>query len=318
MSKYTGRDIKIGIGKESSRGTPVAASFWIPRSTLDFENKAETIVDDQGYGVLEDSVDVKVVSKWAEGSLNGMVRDKAIGLFLLNVIGGVSSTPTGSQYAHTFTVLQSHQHPSLTVQVDGGVEDVWHPLAMVKSLEISAAINEAVLFTADLIAQVSAATPATAAYVAENSFVAEDVKIYTAPSATPVGGAWTSIVEAKVKTAKITIEKEIEKDDILGSITPEDFLNKIIRISIEIEKNYEDNTYRDLFLSGSPKAIRLAIKSGTPTSLAIDLNQVNITDWNRGMGNDDIVKETFTAKASFKIADAKMVEARLINSQASY
>ena len=312
--KYTGRDLRIGIAKEASRGTPVAAIFWIPRSTLDFDDKVTTIVDEQGYGIIEDSVDVKVVSKWAEGSLAGMVRDKAIGLFLLNAFGQVTSTPEGSYYKHTFEVLNSHQHPSITVQIDGGVEDQWYPLTMLKSLEISATINEAVLFTADLIGQVSTVTPATAVYEAENSFVAEDVKVYLADTAAGLDTA----SETKVKTARITIEKEIEKDDILGSISPEDFLNKVIRIEIEIEKNYENNAYRDMFISGAGKAMRLAIKSGTPTSLTIDLNQIKITDWSKDMGLDDIVKETFTAKANFKIADAKMIKAILINSQTSY
>ncbi len=314
MSKYTGRDIKIGIAKEASRGTPTAAIFWIPRSTLDFDDKVQTIVDEQGYGVIEDSTDVKVVSKWAEGAVGGMLRDKAIGLFLLNAIGQVSSTPSGDYYEHTFTVLQSHQHPSLTFQVDGGVQDVWYPLVMLKSLEISASINEAVLFSADLIGQTNTATPATAAYVSENSFICEDAKVYFADEATDLDAA----SEVKVKSVKFTIEKEVEKDDILGSVSPDDFLNKTIRISVEIEKNYENNTYRDLFLSATPQALRIALKSGTPTSLAIDLNQIKIIEWSKDMGLDDIVKETIVAKANFKIADSKMVQAILINSQSSY
>ncbi len=314
MSKFTGRDIKIGIAKEALRGTPVAATFWIPRSTFDFDDKATTIIDEQGYGVIEDSVDVKVVSKWSEGSISGMVRDKAIGLFLLNTFGQTTSTPEGASHKHTFTIANNHQHPSLTVSIDGGVADEWRPLTMVKTLEINANINEAVLFTAELIGQVSAGEAATAAYVAENSFTSEDVKVYFAATAADLGVA----AETKVKRARIRIDKEVEKDDVLGSVTPEDFLNKTVRVEIEVEKNWENNTFRDYFTAGTGRAMRLAIESGTPTSLTVDLNQVKITDWNKEMGLDDIVKETFTAKANFKIADAKMIEARLINSQENY
>lgn len=314
MSKLTGRDIKIGIAKETSRGTPTTATYWIPRSDLDFEEKTELIIDEQGYGVIEDSVDVKAVSKWGEGSLGGIVRDKAIGLFLLNIFGQVSSTPYSGVYEHTFTILQSHQHPSLTIEVDGDVEDVQYPLTMLKSLEIVAEVNEYVLFTAEFISQTNTATPTSAAYVAENIFTAEDVKVYFADDTTGLAGA----SETKIKSATIKIEKNIEKDDVLGSLSPEDFLNKTMSIEVEVTKNYEDNTFRDMYSTATPKAMRLAIKSGTPTSLTIDLNQVKITDWSRDRGLDDITKETFTLKANFKIADAKMAQAILINDVSSY
>jgi hypothetical protein len=312
--KYTGRDISVGIGKETSRGTPVSATFWIPRSSLDFEEQVTTITDDQVYGVIEDSVDVKKVSGWAEGSLSGMVRDKAIGLFLYNAFGAVSSTPEGEYYKHTFTIDQDHQHQSFTIATDGGVEDTAYPLGMIKSLEINATINEAVLFTADLISKAGTGTPATAAYVAENSFTCEDAKVYFADTQADLDAA----DETKIKSTKITIEKEVEKDDVLGATTPDDLLNKTVRVSVEIEKNYENDTYRDMFKDATGKAMRLAISSGTPASLAIDLNQIKITEWSRDRSSDEITKETFTAKANFKIADSKMIGAELINNQEDY
>jgi len=322
MGKYTGRDVKIGIGKESSRGTPVASSYWIPRRGFDLEDKIILIQDDQSYGVIEDTTDGKVVSQWAEGAINGVVRDKAIGLLLLNALGQSSTPESGSPvagiYTHTFTVLQSHQHPSLTIEVDDPtMGDMAYPLAMLGSLEIVADLNEFVLFTANFMAQKGTSTPVTASYTSENEFTANDIELKFADDVASLEAA----SEVKVKSATLVIEKELEKDDVLGSVSPEDFLNKTIRITLEVTRTYESTTFRDLFQSGSPQAVRFKMEqnlsSGSPVGLVIDLNQVKITDWATAKDLDGINTETFTMKANFKIADSKMVEARLYNEVSS-
>lgn len=320
MGKYTGRDVKIGIGKESTRGSATPAAYFIPRRSFDLEDKAVVIVDDQAFGVIEDSVDERVVSKWVEGAIGGVVRDKAIGLLLLNVLGSgtpTSASPVAGMYTHTFGVLQSHQHPSLTIEVDDPVMgDKAYPLGMLKSLEIVADLNEFILFNADFMGKTATPATITPVYVAEESFSANEMKVYF--GATLAG---LSATETKVKSATITIEKELEKDEILGSLDPDDFLNKVIRITLSIEKAYENTTFRDLFLSGSPQAMRLKMlqtSGGSPRSLTIDLNQVKLTDWVTAKGLDDIMTETLTLKSNFKIADSKMVEIRLANTVASY
>lgn len=323
-TKYTGRDVKIGIAKEASRGTPTAATYWIPRRSSDFEDKATVIIDDQTYGVIEDSVDAKVVNKYAEGSISGLVRDKAIGLFLLNALGSATPVASSTPYTHTFVVGQSHQHPSLTIEVDEPtVGNLAYPLAMLSSLEIVADLNEFVLFTVNFMAQTGTSTPVTAAYVAENNFTANEMLIKFAATQSDLAAA----SETKVKSVTFTIEKELEKDDILGSISPDDFLNKTVRITLAVTRNYEDTDFRDLFISGSPKAMRFEMESATVMSdndggvapkLTIDLNQVKITDWVTAKDLDGINTETFTVKANFKIADSKMVAVTLINNVSGY
>lgn len=326
--KYTGRDFRVGIGKEVDRGTPIAAQYWIPRRTFDVEDKVLTIIDDQGYGVIEDSTDVRAVGKWAEGSIGGVVRDKAIGLLLLNALGTPEAvsvgtgTNTSTPYTHTFIIYQSHQHPSLTIEVDDPVEgDVAFPLVMLNSLEIVAELGEFVLFTGNFMSLKSVATPVTAAYVAENEFAADDVTVKIAEEASGLDAASTT----KVKSASITIEKELEKDDVLGSVDPDDFLNKTVRVIVSITKNYEDTVFKDNFTSASPMAMRINIEDTSVTigdastpRIRFNLNKVVITEWTADRGLDGIVTETFTAKANFKIADSKMIEAVVVNEVESY
>jgi hypothetical protein len=128
-----------------------------------------------------------------------------------------------------------------------------------------------------------------------------------------------------VKSAVITIEKEIEKNDVLGSVDPDDILNKTVRVGLVVEKTYEDATFRDLYTSATPKAVEFKMTSsspfGTPVvypTLTVLLNQVYITDYVVAKGLDDIVTETLTMKATFKIADAEMIEVNLRNQVSAY
>lgn len=57
MSKGIGRLIQFGIAKETVRGTPEsAATYWVPFSELDINEKFSLVNDDQSRGVIEDAV----------------------------------------------------------------------------------------------------------------------------------------------------------------------------------------------------------------------------------------------------------------------
>ncbi|GAG31161.1 unnamed protein product, partial [marine sediment metagenome] len=231
-----GREISVGIAREPERGTPEVSEYWIPWRSFDVEDKIVSIPDAQAYGVIEDSTGLRVVSKWAEGAISGVIRGDAIGVFILAALGtpaGVSGsdaspTPGATAYEHVFTVLQEHQHPSFTIEVDDPFEasPVAFPLAMINSLEIVADINEHVLFTANVMSLPSVATPVTAAYESisgtPNDFIAEDMEIRVADDYDEL-----EIASPKaIKSVTLTIEKDLEKDDILGDASPTDFLNK--------------------------------------------------------------------------------------------
>ena len=94
MAKKLGRQYSIGIGREASgaRGAPAVPQFWVPLSEApSIENQVNLIEDEQSYGVIEDSVDIKTGNKWAEGSFLGRLRIKSIGLLLLNIFGTVNT-----------------------------------------------------------------------------------------------------------------------------------------------------------------------------------------------------------------------------------
>lgn len=66
MAKYIGRQINVGFGKETTRGTAVAIARWLPKTDFSFDEKMETIQDESSIGVITDARDSFVAKRWAE------------------------------------------------------------------------------------------------------------------------------------------------------------------------------------------------------------------------------------------------------------
>ena len=319
MPVRLGREYNIGIAKETTRGTPVAPSFWIPRRTFDFEEKREIIFDDQGYGRIEDVTRHRIVSNWAEGTLGGIVGAKSIGLFFLGVLGSVNTTGPDANgiYTHTFSVRQSIQHPSLTISVKDPDASRAFALAMLKTFRLSIEAGGFAEFESDFMSKKAVSATLTPSYVLEDNFVGGDTTVKFADTKAGLDTAGT----VKVTTAEINFNKNLEKDDILGSFDPNDFFNKQFQVELTLTRKMEDETYKGYFKDGTMKAMRLLLSTGSGASLRsiqIDLNQVMFTDWSSSRGLDEVVVETITMKASFKLADAEMIGVILKNTQPSY
>ena len=50
MARIIGRLGSIGIGVETTRGTAVAPTFWVPVTGKDFDDKVDYIDNDSGMG----------------------------------------------------------------------------------------------------------------------------------------------------------------------------------------------------------------------------------------------------------------------------
>lgn len=88
---------------------------------------------------------------------------------------------------------------------------------------------------------------------------------------------------------------------------------------------FENNTYKDLFLNGTPKAFRMLAEdtkhpiNGThKNTLQVDLSKVQFTDWTPAYTIDDITKQSVKFKGHYDVKTRKAIEIKLKNTQASY
>ena len=129
-----------------------------------------------------------------------------------------------------------------------------------------------------------------------------------------------------VKSAKITIDQNIEDQEVLGSTSPADFLNKEYKIEGTIEAILQNESdFKTAFLANTPVAMRLDLKNtdvtiGTAANpeFILDLAKCYILDWGRPIKVKDLVYQTLKFKAVYSTGDTEMAKTTLTNSVNGY
>lgn len=246
----------------------------------------------------------------------------AIGLLLLNVFGtDTPTTDTTGAYKHSFSVLESNQSPSLTVTVADDNQDYQYPNAMVDSFEIQGAVDKFITIKAGIKAKPGSATTETPSYAVDYPLLGRHLAIKTA---TNLAGLTAGTAISCIGFS-LTINKNLEADYVLGSITPNDFCNTEFSVEGTLELLYTDATMRDLVMNDTVKALRIEAKDTNTTigltsnpRLMIDLAKVKFLEFSKSMGNKDLVKQTLKFKGLYSMADSKAILAELVNTTASY
>jgi len=324
MSKAIGRLANLGIGKESSRGVGVAADFWVPKITLSYDDKVTKVLSALSYGTINAHGNQSLVAqKWAEGSIEGDVLDKSFGLFLLALLGTVSSAvEETTAYRHTYSLQEDNQHDSLTLHIDEPNGDLIFELAMIDNMVIDMLPEDVVKFTVDFKSKSSAGSSATASYSAENKFLGRHLTFKLASDTTGLDAASA----ISLKSLTLTINKNLVLDQVLGTVQPEDILNQAFMISGEIELYYDDRTYADYMLDGTYRAMRIDLVNSDVTigatsnpTFRLDLSRVAFDAWEPTRDNDEIMMEKITFNALYDTTNSNVINScYLINEQTSY
>ncbi|MFA7367907.1 MAG: hypothetical protein WC008_06305, partial [Bacilli bacterium] len=114
MSKFIGRQLAIGVGKEVSRGVGAVPSHWLHATTFSFYDRVTKAVEDGFTGGIWAGDQAFVTQKWAEGDIEFDITDKSFPLILLATLGDISSASYEGAYKHTISLSNSSTHPSLT------------------------------------------------------------------------------------------------------------------------------------------------------------------------------------------------------------
>lgn len=316
MSKYIGRRVELGIGKEATRGTGVSPTMWLPKVELSIQDRVDEARDEASVGVLADSLGKEVTEKYAGGTLRGNVRDETFGYFLLALLGANSSSGS-DPYTHALSVANNNQHPSLSLDIKDPDNYQKFILAMIETLSIEAELGSFVMFETEFIAKKGQNwTAETPSYTDEGQFTKQHVKVKVADNIAGLSGA--SVLSLKRVT--LNFAKNAIRDSGLGTVQPEDILNRQLAVDGELVLNFEDNTFRDYMINGSHKAMEFKLDNGANSSLTIQMPRVDFSGWEKDMSNDEIVTQTINFKASYDVANSQEIitTCDLVNNKASY
>jgi hypothetical protein len=126
-----------------------------------------------------------------------------------------------------------------------------------------------------------------------------------------------------LKSIKLSIDDNIEDQEVLGNVAPADFLNKEFKVEGQLEAIYQNLTdFKNASLAtpnvGQALIIDLkntdvTLGSATNPELKITLNQVYFTEYSRPIKVKDLVYQTVKFRGSYKLADSAMITILLTN-----
>ncbi len=324
MSNFIGRNVSVGFGADSPRGTVAVPTYWVPFDTYTVMDVEEKALDDDAYGRIETTFGADLTYQWAQGAFTGTLHDQSEGLFLKSVFGSYAgATHTGETTVkdHTFTVGNNATHPALTIASIDGNENVASPNGMISKYEVDYALGKYVSRTCDFMAAKSATASNTAALTVENKFRTQDVTLKVATTTAGLAGA-TAI---KVKNAKITIEQGLSREHVLGQLGIVDIFNTTWKSSASFELLYNDLTFKNYVFNNTALAMSLSltrsdITIGTASNptLTFTFQPGYFTKWNKNVQKDNLVSQTSDYMGVYSIANAGQCTATLTNTVPTY
>lgn len=326
MAKIIGRTGAIGIGIESTQGTKVAASYWVPVQGYSYDDKIELVKNDSAMGRIEEFNAANITKLWGEGDYEGKIFLSSVGAELVALFGqsptSVQRTTTGV-YDHTYALLNNNDHKSLTVCYEDAIQEISFPFAMIDSWSLEVATDDYVKRSISLMGKKSESATHTPSFTNEIEFVPSHVSFKIASAQSGLAGASA----INVTGFKMEIKKNAEPLYVLGSNEPNDIVNKQFAVTGSVDLYFENTTYRDFVFANTHKAIRIDMtdastiigSSGSHNpELYFDLNEVVFDEFERGWDANDPLSQTLNFEALFNLSDAAMISARLTNTIASY
>jgi hypothetical protein len=132
----------------------------------------------------------------------------------------------------------------------------------------------------------------------------------------------------QLKSLKLSVDENVEDDEVLGNVAPVDFLNKEFKVDGSFEciwQNESDAKTFALATPVTPEALLISIVNSDVTigtaanpTVAITLDQVYFTDFSRPIKVKDLVYQTVKFKATYSTTNTEMIKVVTTNTTASY
>lgn len=339
LTRGIGKQLSIGVAKEATRGsTPATITYWLGVSEWEAEERYNNAVQEQTFGVIEDSIGQTRVKNWADIQLKAPLGDASFPLFLYSMLGTLSSGNHPGETTvkdHVLTVAQTVQHQSLSFYLhdpittpNGASADYTYANGVVSKLDIDFSLGKFIEYTATIKSlagsQSKQVLPYVPAQTTENLFVPQ----YLTFKATTAGvAALAGTTAIKLKSAKISLDQNIEDDDVLGSVGPRDYLNKEFKAEGTLEAILQNESdFKVASIANTPVSLlfdminsdtTIGVASSHP-ELSIEFSNVIFTEYSRPVKIKDIMYQTVKFKAHYSTSLARMIRATATNTVTSY
>ena len=324
MTKFIGRRTTVSIGREAvDYGTKSLQMTDFPIQELTVDTGKDVLLNDQAFGLIEDNcLGSAIGKKTAEFTIKGVVSDSFFGQILYAALGTLTTsidTPVSGAIQHTFTALQTNEHPSYSFiyKDDNDVKAILG--ALLSTLEINIVAGEWATYTATFMGMFPSDTTETIAPAKEEYFTASQSVCKIASAVAGLAGATATPLES----GTLTFEKNLESHFAWGSNNVEKVHNKQLAITGSFELLYDNDTLFDNFDDNDIQAMSITmttdsfITGTTPYSIAFTVPAFHIPTWSSPKALDDLVTQAFEIKAEYDTVTSKMIDAVVINDTAN-
>lgn len=133
-------------------------------------------------------------------------------------------------------------------------------------------------------------------------------------------------VAIALKSAKVSINSNVEDQEVLGNLNPADFLNKEFTVDGSFEAIWQNESdFKAQFMGPYPLSIGLSVSntdvslgSGQNPQLIITMYKCTITELGRPFKVKDLVYQTIKFKSSYSVSDTSMIKVTLNNLVTTY
>lgn len=325
MTRYSGDQVNIGFGKETTPGTSVAPTYWVPDTDASVYDRDGQAFNTSSFGDIQKNANATLVKQWAEGTIKGIVYRNSFGLILAALFGQTSTDTVVETTAksHAFTLANNNQHLSLTLAKKDPNLQQRMAMCRIDSLKLNYVVDNYINYEAKYMAKKGATASDTVTYAAETEFVPANAVIKTAAVGTANLGAAAAITN--IKSITLTISKNLKETQALGNVDLENIVNTDFEVKGTIERYMDDTTFKDFVFNKTHRSMRIdlidtntIVGAVTNPELKFDMDEVVFSNWQPKEGDADVVTETMDFTGLRNFTSAKTIAATLVNDIASY
>jgi hypothetical protein len=244
----------VGTAKETTYGTPVAATLFTPANTLTPEDVKNYTPDTAMRGSAVDSYGQFPTQGWSTYAYECPVYMDTIGVPLKGILGAEDLSGAGS-YTHVFSTLNTgtFQPPSFTVSDYNGFNTRQFPGFMFSQLQ----------FTMDASGLLRASVQGTGLASATTTKPSQTFSAKTAvqgyKGAVTLGGASTTLVE----NMTLTIARSVNPiTAVNNSASPTQIWAGSVTVTGSMTVIYNDDTFLTPMLNGTATAVDVTYTNG--------------------------------------------------------
>lgn len=332
MSIAMGKEPTLGVGIETTPGTAVAATKYLPFVTCNIKGTQEPIADESAKGIREKNWGAIVGAKKGEGDIEVYVDVENAAYLIYPALGACSSATASGEsdvYEHTITRKASNPPKTLTIIYNDTQDTRKYAYATINTLELNVTDGIATI-SANFLSKFPASGTGTQAITEERILAFKDytIKLGSGANGTAALSAASSANATPVRNFTLRINNNAEVQHLSGD-------NDIAQVSIgELEVDgeytlfYENTTERDFYetMLSSGDAVRAMIVTFSGNSIGnaeteeIQIKIPNFHVRERGFdsGVSGFITENPTFVAEYDPTETKSIEIVITNEQTSY